>query len=242
MGFRLFTDTVEMPCKLSNKTLYLGNPSYYKKYELTWLKFNGLEFDWQQNIIDSSNGYLRGKLLNKTFEIIIDCDMEITIIHRKTNLIIANYKPAREINDFCSSYDQTHDFLDKRIGSYIMELSLGFGTRQEQLILESKAECFDNVYKSKAADIIKDNQTQDYSFLLVPSDYIKAQTCFIMKTKDTDKMYKLSCNISPNDRILPLYRTFINKSGKMYLQYENSDYLFEILECITNNYGRRLLT
>lgn len=241
MGFRLYKDTVEFPCKLSGTTLYIGSPNYFKKYELPWLKFQGLEFDWQQNAVRSKDNFLRGKLYNKTFELLIDGDMEISIIHRESNLIIGNYKPERFVYEYFESYDKTDDFLDKRIGSYEMSLVLGLGTKTEQLVLETKARCFSNALKSVANGVANIGDDKEFSFLLVPSSFLKAQACLVVKTSDAEQIATLSKQLSPNDHILPLLRLYRGPNKRMWLQYENSDYSFEVLEYITSEYGKKVM-
>lgn len=241
MGFRLFKDTVELPCKLSGKTLYIGTPEYYKTYNLSWLNFAGLEFDWQQNSIKLKGDYLRGKLYNKTFELLIDGDMEITLIHRKSNLIVASFKPEKFIYQYFYSYENTDDFRDKRIGSYEMTLTGGLATRREQLIWESEARCFSNTLKSTGAGIANIGEDKWFSFLLVPSDLPRVQSCLVVRTEDAKQIRDLSAKLSPSDHILPLFRMYRDTKNNMYLQYENSDYSYKILERITCEYGRKVL-
>lgn len=241
MGFRLYQDTVELPCKLSGTTLYLGTPKYYKTYQLPWLKFSGLEFDWQQNSVVVKDGYLRGKLYNKIFELIIDCDMFITIIHRKTNLIIASYSPYEWVYEYFNSYDKTDDFNNKRIGSYEMRIAVSGEIKREQIIWESKANPFSNKLKTSLNGVVNIGQDKEFSFILIPSGYPRAQSCIVMKTEDVEELYRISGILSPQNHILPVCRLYADRDNKKFLQYENSDHSYEVLDYITYDYGRRYI-
>lgn len=240
MGFKLFKDTVELPCKLSGQTLYVGCPEYYKTYQLSWLRFPGLEFDWQQNSIQDNNDYLRGKLYNNIFEMLIDGEMEITLIHRKSNLIIANFKPNKFLYEFIGSYDDTDDFVDKRVGSYEMRLDFSETVVNEQIILESKSNCFSNMLKTCKKGITNLGEDTDFSFLFVPSGLSRVRSCLIVEKSIADNMYELACRLSPKEHILPIYKMY--KEGKQgyYLQYEESNYSVKLLEYITVDYGRKV--